>query len=242
MSQFDRTALLLGEEAIKALSRKKVAIFGLGGVGSWCCEALGRAGVGQLALIDHDTVSESNLNRQLVALHSTIGQPKAAVMAARLRDINPAIHVTEYPIFYMPENADLIDLSGFDCIVDAIDTVTAKLHLIQTAKALGVPIISSMGTGNKLRPDLLMACDISKTTTCPLARVMRRELRTRGIEHLRVVYSTEPPRTPKNRTASPAPGQPRPKDTPGSSPWVPSSAGLLIASEVIARLLGEAEW
>ena len=151
MSQFERTALLLGEEAIKALSRKKVAIFGLGGVGSWCCEALGRAGVGQLALIDHDTVSESNLNRQLVALHSTIGQPKAAVMAARLRDINPDIKVTEYPLFYMPENADQIDLSGFDCIVDAIDTVTAKLHLIQTAKALGVPIISSMGTGNKLR-------------------------------------------------------------------------------------------
>ena len=236
MSQFERTALLLGEEAIKALSRKKVAIFGLGGVGSWCCEALGRAGVGQLALIDHDTVSESNLNRQLVALHSTIGQPKAAVMAARLRDINPDIKVTEYSLFYMPETADQIDLSGFDRIVDA------KLHLIQTAKALGVPVISSMGTGNKLRPDLLTACDISKTTTCPLARVMRRELRARGIEHLRVVYSTEPPRTPKNRTAAPAPGQPRPKDTPGSSPWVPSSAGLLIASEVIARLLGEAEW
>ncbi len=205
MSQFERTALLLGEEAIKALSRKKVAIFGLGGVGSWCCEALGRAGVGQLALIDHDTVSESNLNRQLVALHSTIGQPKAAVMAARLRDINPDIEITEYPVFYMPENADLIDLSGFDCIVDAIDTVTAKLHLIQTAKALGVPIISSMGTGNKLRPDLLTACDISKTTTCPLARVMRRELRARGIEHLRVVYSTEPPRT----GAAPPQGYPR---------------------------------
>ena len=142
MSQFERTALLLGEDAIKALSRKKVAIFGLGGVGSWCCEALGRAGVGQLALIDHDTVSESNLNRQLVALHSTIGQPKAAVMAARLRDINPELKITEYPVFYMPENADQIDLSGFDCIVDAIDTVTAKLHLIQTAKALGVSMRS----------------------------------------------------------------------------------------------------
>ena len=223
MSQFERTALLLGEDTIRTLSRKRVAVFGLGGVGSWCCEALGRAGVGQLALIDHDTVSESNLNRQLVALHSTIGQPKAAVMAARLRDINPDIEITEYPVFYMPENADQIDLSGFDCIVDARDTVTAKLHLIQTAKALGVPTISSIGT-------------------CPLARVMRRERRARGIEHLRVVYSTEPPRTPKNRTAAPAPGQPRPKDTPGSSPWVPSSAGLLIASEVIARLLGEAEW
>lgn len=242
MSQFERTALLLGEEAIHTLSTKKVAVFGLGGVGSWCCEALGRAGVGHLALIDHDTVSESNLNRQLVALHSTIGQRKASVMAARLRDINPDIQVTEYPIFYMPESAGEIDLSAFDCIVDAIDTVTAKLHLAQTAKALGVPIISSMGTGNKLRPDLLTVCDISQTATCPLARVMRRELRARGIEHLRVVYSTEKPRVPKNRAAAPAPGQPRPKDTPGSCPWVPSSAGLLIASEVVARLLGEAEW
>ena len=215
MSQFERTALLLGEDAIKALSRKKVAIFGLGGVGSWCCEALGRAGVGQLALIDHDTVSESNLNRQLVALHSTIGQPKAAVMAARLRDINPDIKVTEYSLFYMPETADQIDLSGFDCIVDAIDTVTAKLHLIQTAKALGVPIISSMGTGNKLRPDLLMACDISKTTTCPLARVMRRELRARGIEHLRggVQHrAAENPEKPHRRPrtgAAPPQGYPR---------------------------------
>ncbi len=194
MSRFERTALLLGEDAVQALSRKRVAVFGLGGVGSWCCEALGRAGIGALALIDHDTVSESNINRQLVALQSTIGQKKADVMAARLRDINPDIEITEYPVFYLPENADQIDLSGFDCIVDAIDTVTAKLHLIQTAKALGVPVISSMGTGNKLRPDLLTACDISKTTTCPLARVMRRELRARGIEHLRVVYSTEPPR------------------------------------------------
>ena len=242
MEQFLRTQMLLGPEAMERLQSSHVAIFGLGGVGSWCCEALGRAGIGALALIDHDTVSESNINRQLVALQSTIGQKKADVMAARLRDINPDIEITEYPVFYMPETADQIDLSGFDCIVDAIDTVTAKLHLIQTAKALGVPVISSMGTGNKLRPDLLTACDISKTTTCPLARVMRRELRARGIEHLRVVYSTEPPRTPKNRTAAPAPGQPRPKDTPGSSPWVPSSAGLLIAAEVVARVLGEEEW
>ena len=242
MSRFERTALLLGEDAIQALSRKRVAVFGLGGVGSWCCEALGRAGIGALALIDHDTVSESNINRQLVALQSTIGQKKADVMAARLRDINPDIEITEYPVFYLPENADQIDLSGFDCIVDAIDTVTAKLHLIQTAKALGVPVISSMGTGNKLRPDLLTACDISKTTTCPLARVMRRELRARGIEHLRVVYSTEIPLTPRSRGPAPAPGQPRGKETPGSSPWVPSSAGLLIASEVVAKLLGQADW
>ena len=181
MSRFERTALLLGEDAIQALSRKRVAVFGLGGVGSWCCEALGRAGIGALALIDHDTVSESNINRQLVALQSTIGQKKADVMAARLRDINPDIEITEYPVFYMPENADQIDLSGFDCIVDAIDTVTAKLHLIQTAKALGVPVISSMGTGNKLDPSRFQIGDIYDTSVCPLCRVMRRELKKRDI-------------------------------------------------------------
>lgn len=194
-------------------------------MGSWCCEALGRAGVGQLALIDHDTVSESNLNRQLVALHSTIGQPKAAVMAARLRDINPDIKVTEYPVFYMPENADQIDLSGFDCIVDAIDTVTAKLHLIQTAKALGVPIISSMGTGNKLRPGLLMACDISKTTTRPLARVMRRELRARGIEHRG--WCIPPNRPERQKTAQPPPhrGSPAPRIPPAAARGCPAAPG-----------------
>ena len=235
MSQFERTALLLGEEAIKALSRKKVAIFGLGGVGSWCCEALGRAGVGQLALIDHDTVSESNLNRQLVALQSTIGQKKADVMAARLRDINPDIEITEYPVFYMPENADQIDLSGFDCIVDAIDTVTAKLHLIQTAKALGVPIISSMGTGNKLHPELLTITDIAKTSGCPLARVMRKELRARDIHHLKVVFSPEQPGETQ-QLETPPPGR---RSVPASVSWVPSVAGLLMAGTVVQDLLNE---
>lgn len=239
---WERTALLLGEEAIEILSRKKVAVFGIGGVGSWCCEALGRSGIGHLALFDHDTVSLSNLNRQLVALRSTIGRQKVAVMADRLRDINPEITVEEHPIFYMPENADTIDLSGYDCIVDAIDTVTAKLCLIERAAKLGVPVISSMGTGNKLHPEKLLATDLSKTDTCPLARVMRHELRRRGIEHLRVVYSTESPLTPQNHSEAVPEGQPRPKDTPGSSPFVPSSAGLLIASEVIQKLLGQAEW
>ena len=244
MSQFERTALLLGEDAIKALSRKKVAIFGLGGVGSWCCEALGRAGVGQLALIDHDTVSESNLNRQLVALHSTIGQPKAAVMAARLRDINPDIEITEYPVFYMPENADQIDLSGFDCIVDAIDTVTAKLYLIQTAKALGVPIISSMGAGNKLDASAFKVADIYKTSMCPLAKVMRRELKKRGVKKLKVVYSEEKPTRPIEdmsiscRTNCICPPGAEHKcterrDIPGSLAFVPSVAGLIIAGEVV---------
>lgn len=246
MSQFERTALLLGEDAIKALSRKKVAIFGLGGVGSWCCEALGRAGVGQLALIDHDTVSESNLNRQLVALHSTIGQPKAAVMAARLRDINPDIEITEYPVFYMPENADQIDLSGFDCIVDAIDTVTAKLHLIQTAKALGVPIISSMGTGNKLHPELLQLTKLSKTTGCHLARVMRKECRARGLKDIPVVYSTEAPIPAKAKVEAPATaspgrtGSPK-KSVPGSVSFVPGTAGLILAGAVIRSLAGVEE-
>lgn len=246
MSQFERTALLLGEDAIKALSRKKVAIFGLGGVGSWCCEALGRAGVGQLALIDHDTVSESNLNRQLVALHSTIGQPKAAVMAARLRDINPDIEITEYPVFYMPENADQIDLSGFDCIVDAIDTVTAKLHLIQTAKALGVPIISSMGTGNKLHPELLQLTKLSKTTGCHLARVMRKECRARGLKDIPVVYSTEAPIPAKAKVEAPATaspgrtGSPK-KSVPGSVSFVPGTAGLILAGAVIRALAGVEE-
>lgn len=239
---WERTALLLGGEAIEILSRKKVAVFGIGGVGSWCCEALGRSGIGHLALFDHDTVSLSNLNRQLIALHSTIGRQKAAVMADRLRDINPEITVEEHPIFYMPENADTAQLSDYDCIVDAIDTVTAKLCLIERATALGVPIISSMGTGNKLHPEKLVAADLSKTDTCPLARVMRHELRRRGIEHLRVVYSTESPLAPQNRSEPAPEGQPRPKDTPGSSPFVPSAAGLLIASEVIQKLLGQAEW
>ena len=247
MSQFERTALLLGEEAIETLSRKKVAIFGLGGVGSWCCEALGRAGVGQLALIDHDTVSESNLNRQLVALHSTIGQPKAAVMAARLRDINPDIKVTEYSLFYMPETADQIDLSGFDCIVDAIDTVTGKIMLVEAAQKAGTPIISSMGAGNKLDPTAFEVADIYKTSVCPLAKVMRRELKKRGIRKLKVVYSKEKALTPIDDTANSCrshcicpPGSARTctqrRQIPGSTAFVPSVVGLIIAGEVIKDL------
>ena len=240
--QFLRTAMLLGEKGVQRLQNARVAVFGLGGVGGYVVEALCRAGIGALDLIDKDDVSLSNLNRQILATHATVGMLKTQAAARRLAEINPDCLVREYPVFYLPETADDFDFTQYDYIVDAVDTVTAKLLLVQRAKEASTPIISCMGTGNKLRPDLLMACDISKTTTCPLARVMRRELRARGIEHLRVVYSTEPPRTPKNRTAAPAPGQPRPKDTPGSSPWVPSSGGLLIASEVIARLLGEAEW
>ena len=237
-NQWERTALLLGDSAITQLHQKKVAVFGVGGVGSWCVEALGRAGVGSLTLFDHDTVSLTNLNRQLVALHSTLGQPKVSVMAARLRDINPDIEVVERQVFYTPENAATFDLGLFDCIVDAIDTITGKLTLIEHAVAADVPIISSMGTGNKLNPSAFVATDLADTDICPLARVMRRELRRRGIEHLRVVYSTEAPMTPKNRSAT-APGQPRRKDVPGSIAFVPSSAGLLIASEVVRILLND---
>ena len=242
LNQFSRTELLLGKEAMERLSRARVAVFGIGGVGGYTVEALVRSGVGAIDLIDDDKVCLTNLNRQIIATRSTVGKYKAEVMRDRILDINPDCKVEVHKCFYLPETRDEFDFSSYSYVVDAVDTVTAKIALVMQAKETGTPIISSMGTGNKLRPDLLTACDISKTTTCPLARVMRRELRARGIEHLRVVYSTEPPRTPKNRTAAPAPGQPRPKDTPGSSPWVPSSAGLLIASEVIARLLGEAEW
>lgn len=235
-AQWERTALMLGEEALMTLHHKKVAVFGIGGVGSWCAEALCRAGIGSLALFDHDTVSLSNLNRQIIALHSTVGQPKVAVMAARLRDINPEVKVGEHQLFYTAENADEFDLSEYDFIVDAIDTVTSKLILIERATAAGVPIISSMGTGNKLSPSCLVATDLALTDTCPLARVMRRELRRRGIEHLRVVYSTETPREPQHRVTT-TPGKSHPKDIPGSISFVPSSAGLLIASEVVKSLL-----
>ena len=234
--------MILGGEALDKLRRSHVAVFGLGGVGSYVTEALCRAGVGELTLIDGDTVSVTNINRQLYALHSTVGLSKAEAAAARCRDICPDTVVHPIVGIYDAAHREDFFAARYDYIVDAIDLVSCKLDLIGQARQRRIPILTALGTGNKLRPDLLMACDISKTTTCPLARVMRRELRARGIEHLRVVYSTEPPRTPKNRTAAPAPGQPRPKDTPGSSPWVPSSAGLLIASEVIARLLGEAEW
>ena len=165
--------------------------------------------------------------------------------AARIRDINPDCNVTVAPVFYMPATSHELPFDGpvhYDYIVDAIDTVTAKLEIIRQAQAAGVPVISSMGTGNKLHPDRLVATDISKTDTCPLARVMRRQLRAAGISRLRVVYSTEIPLTPRSRGPAPAPGQPRGKETPGSSPWVPSSAGLLIASEVVAKLLGQADW
>lgn len=220
--------MLIGEDAVARLSHSSVAVFGVGGVGSYVVEALARAGVGKLLLIDNDTVSLSNINRQLVALHSTVGQLKVDVAAARVRDINPACDVETRAVFYTPENAEGIDLSGYSYIVDAIDCVTAKLELITRAYVLGVPIISSMGTGNKLDPTRFEVTDIHKTSVCPLARVMRRELRVRGIEHCKVVYSKEEPTLPPSADG---------RRVPGSVSFVPSSAGLLIAGEVIKDLI-----
>ena len=244
--QFSRSALLLGAEATKRIFCAKIALFGVGGVGGQCADALARSGVGALHLYDDDIVSLSNLNRQIAALHSTLGKPKAQVIADRVRDINPACDAKAIRMFYLPQNADQVDLSQYDYVVDCIDTVAAKLELISRCTALNVPIISAMGTGNKLDPSALHISDISKTQGCPLARVMRKELRKRGIEHLKVVWSTEEPRTPLERAQSEAPAQsdtrPGPtarRDTPGSLPFVPAAAGLLLASAVVRDLIGE---
>ena len=242
--QFIRTRLLVGDEPLERLKNAKVAVFGVGGVGGYAVEALARSGVGTLHLYDDDTVSESNLNRQLAALHSTIGQPKAEVMARRVRDINPACQVEAIRLFYLPQNADQVDLSPYNYVVDCIDTVAAKLELVTRCNALQVKIISAMGTGNKFDPSALVVTDISKTQGCPLARTVRKELRKRGIHHLKVVYSTELPASPLRsadyeppQTTETRPGSTARRDTPGSTPFVPAAAGLLLASAV-AREIG----
>lgn len=230
MGIFEREALLIGEEGVEKLAKKTVAVFGLGGVGSFVCEALARAGVGKLLLIDSDTVSESNINRQLFALHSTVGRKKTEVAKERILDINPNAEVAVYDIFYMPDTADSVDLSVCDFVVDAIDTVTAKIELAVRCDGLGIPCISCMGTGNRLDATKFAVTDINKTNTCHLARVMRRELRKRGVKKLKVVYSTAEPRTP------PIDPEKR-KQTPGSISFVPPVAGMLCAGEVIRSLL-----
>lgn len=232
---FTRTAMLLGEEAIEKLNSSNVAVFGIGGVGGYVTEALVRAGVGALNLIDNDVVCESNLNRQIIATRSAIGQPKVEVMAARIKDINPECRVNAYQCFYLPETAGEFDFSKYDYVVDAIDTVTGKIQLVMQAKAAGVPIISCMGTGNKLEPTRLEIADIYKTSVCPLAKVMRRELKARGVDSLKVLYSKEEPRKPVVTYESDVPETRR--ATPGSVSFVPSVAGLIIASEVIKDLI-----
>lgn len=243
--QFIRTRLLIGDEPLNKLAAARVAVFGVGGVGGFCVEALVRAGIGALHLYDDDTVSESNLNRQLIALHSTIGRPKVEVIAERVVDINPNCTVKAVPMFYLPENADTVDLSQYDYVIDAIDTVAAKLELVKRCTELCVPVISAMGSGNKLDPSAFVVTDISKTQGCPLARVMRKELRKRGINHLKVVYSTEEPLTPLQNAQEEAPAgtdtRPRStarRSTPGSISFVPAAAGLVAASAVIRDLGG----
>ena len=233
MDQFDRTAMLLGRDALKRLQQSRVAVFGVGGVGGYAVEALARSGVGALDLIDHDTVSLTNLNRQILALHSTLGQPKVQVAALRVRDINPACRVTVQDVFFLPENADRFDFTLYDYVVDAIDTVAGKLALVRKAREAGTPIICCMGAGNKLDPTAFEAADIYDTSVCPLARVMRTECRKRGIDHLRVVYSKEPPMTP-GPSSEPPEGDRR--SVPGSVAFAPAAAGLLLASEVIRAL------
>ncbi len=233
--QNSRTAMLLGEPALAKLAGARIAIFGIGGVGGYVAEALARAGVGALDLIDNDTVSVSNINRQIIALHSTVGRLKVDVMAERIRDINPDCRVRALPTFYLPENATNFDFSAYNYIADAIDTVSAKLDLAVRAHQAGVPIIAAMGAGNKLDATAFEVADISKTSVCPLARVMRIELRKRGINHMKVVYSREEPRTPKQASVSDALAPWR--STPGSISYVPGSAGLIMAGEIIKDLI-----
>lgn len=229
--QFERTGLLLGEEAVTLLQKKRVAVFGIGGVGGFTAEALVRSGIGAIDIIDKDVVDITNINRQIIAVHSTVGRPKVEVMRERLLDVNPDCEIRMHECFFLPETAEQFDFSVYDYVVDAVDTVTAKLELALRAEQAGTPIISAMGAGNKLDPSRFEVADISKTSVCPLARVMRRELKKRGIDHLKVVYSREEPLTPKQRLEE---GGRR--SLPGSVAFVPSVAGLMIASEVIRDL------
>ena len=232
---FSRTRLLLGGEGMDRLARARVAVFGLGGVGGSAAEALARSGVGALDLFDDDVVSLTNLNRQAVATVDTLGMAKVDAMAQRIAAVVPEARVEKRRMFYTPENAGEVDLSVYDYIVDAVDTVAAKLELAVRATALGVPIISAMGAGNKLDPTKLVISDISKTSVCPLARVMRRELRKRGIHHLKVAWSTEPPAVPLGELPPEDMAHPR-RSIPGSTAFVPPAMGLAIAAEVVRAL------
>lgn len=247
MNEFSRTQLLLGKEAMEKLSSSTVAVFGIGGVGTFVVEALARCGVGNFALFDDDKVCITNINRQLIATRKTIGRKKVEVMAERIKDINPKANIATYQVFYMPDNADEFDLSSYDYIVDAVDTVTAKIELIVRAKKNNIPIISSMGAGNKLNPTAFEVADIYKTSVDPLAKVLRHELKKRGIKNLKVVYSKEKPLTPiceedscKDSCVCP-PGTTRKctqrRSIPGSVSFVPSAAGLIIASEVVKDII-----
>ena len=231
MEQYSRTEALIGKEALEKLKKARVAVFGVGGVGGYAIEALARSGVGTLHLIDKDKVSESNINRQIIALHSTVGRMKTEVMEERIKDIDATIKVYRHDVFFLPENADTFDFSNFDYVVDAIDTVSGKLALIERANAANVSVISAMGAGNKLDPTKFEVADISKTSVCPLARVMRRELKKRGVECLKVVYSKEEPVSSKLLDGETG------QIVPASIAFAPSVMGLIIAGEVIKDLI-----
>ncbi len=243
--QFSRTEILIGSEAMNRLAHARVAVFGVGGVGGYVCEALARSGVGALDLIDNDTVCLSNINRQIIATRKTVGRYKTEVMKERILDINPAAIVQVYQCFFLPENAGQVPFDEYDYVVDAVDTVTAKIEIIMRAQAYHVPVISSMGAGNKLDASAFRVADIYETKVCPLARVMRRELKKRNVEHLKVVYSEEEPikQAAENvnaciMTAAEEPVNPPRRATPGSVAFVPSVAGLIIAGEVVKDLAG----
>ncbi|MBQ5473012.1 MAG: tRNA threonylcarbamoyladenosine dehydratase [Treponema sp.] len=237
MNQFLRTEMLLGKEAMIRLKNSRIAVFGVGGVGGYTVEALVRSGVGSIDIIDKDTVSETNINRQIIALHSTVGKNKVDVLKDRILDINPDCIVRTYPIFFLEDTKDIFNFSDYDYVVDAVDTVSAKLMIIKMSKEAGVAVISSMGAGNKIDPTLFEVADISETSVCPLARVVRRECQKLGIKGVKVVYSKEKPRTPivEKDSCSELKGN---GIAPASSAFVPSVAGLIIASEVIKSLAG----
>ena len=234
-----RTQLLLGKDAMLRLRDARVIVFGLGGVGGSAAEALARSGVGHLDVVDNDSVSITNLNRQLIATTLTVGRPKTQVMAERIATVNPNCKVTTHDCFFLPQTADAFDFSRYDYVLDAVDTLTAKLHLVSCAKEAGVPIISCMGTANKLDPSALRVADIYETSICPLARVMRKEARKRGLGHFKVVYSTEPALTPipDDETYEPIPEGSSRRSLPGSTPFVPPAAGLLMASQAVRDLI-----
>lgn len=231
--QFSRTELLIGAEGIERLKNARVAVFGIGGVGGYAAEALARSGVGSLDLIDHDRVCLTNLNRQIIAVQDTIGRYKTEVMKERILSINPSARVQEHRCFYLPETAEKFDFTQYSYVVDAVDTVTAKIHMILQAKEAGVPVISCMGAGNKLDPCKFQVADIYETSICPLARIMRRELKKRGVKDVKVVFSTEPAAAVEE-TAEES-GK---RKTPGSIAFVPSVAGLILAGQVIRELAG----
>ena len=239
LNEYSRTELLIGKAGIERLKAASVMVFGVGGVGSHCIEALARSGVGRLTLIDNDTVSLTNINRQSIAYHSTIGRYKTEVMKERIRDINPEICVKTYEMFVLPDNLEALFEERPDYIIDAIDTVTAKLALVELALKLDIPVISSMGTGNKLHPEMFEITDLSKTSVCPLCKVMRKELKARGIYHLKVLYSKEKPIDTSERDTGEDKGQRR--SIPGSISFVPPVAGLLIAGEAVRDIVEKGE-